>query len=97
MEAIWASLMVHTQPAVSKPSVDGILQIDRFWNGLLIKGFPNLFSFCKKNFFEEKLWVVWLNSHRRAAHRTGQPNVKTGYGPYDPGTYPQPTLFMCWT
>ena len=49
MEAIWASLMVHTQPAVSKPYVDGILQIDRFWNGLL-KGFPNLFSFCKKNF-----------------------------------------------
>ena len=52
MEAIWASLMVHTQPAVSKPSVDGILQIDRFWNRLL-KGLPNLFSF-----FGEKLWVV---------------------------------------
>ena len=49
MEAIWASLMVHTQPAVSKPYVDGILQTDRFWIGLL-KGFPNLFSFCKKNF-----------------------------------------------
>ena len=57
MEAIWASLMVHTQPAVSKPSADGILQIDRFWNGLL-KGFPNLFSFCKKKLFGEKLWVV---------------------------------------
>jgi len=50
MEAIWASLMVHTQPAVSKPSVDGILQIDQFWNRLL-KGFPNLFSFCKKKTF----------------------------------------------
>ena len=47
MEAIWASLMVHTQPAVSKPSVDGILQIDQFWNPLL-KGFPN--PFAKKNF-----------------------------------------------
>ena len=57
MEATWASLMVHTQPAVSKPSIDGILQIDRFWNRLL-KGFPNVFFFDKEKMFGEDLWVV---------------------------------------